>query len=57
VHHVSLSSPKLIPGDLDEPHPKVMAGMVLVALAVLFKENEIRENIKRIIDGGLGKEY
>jgi O-antigen/teichoic acid export membrane protein len=36
---------------------KVMAGMVLVALAVLFKENEIRENIKRIIDGGLGKEY
>jgi O-antigen/teichoic acid export membrane protein len=36
---------------------KVMTGAVLVALAVLVKENEIRENIRKVIRGGLGKDY
>ena len=34
---------------------KMITGMVLVALGVLFKENEIRENIKKYIRGGSGK--
>ena len=34
---------------------KMITGMVLVALAILFKENEIRENIRRYIRGGSGK--
>ena len=29
---------------------KMIAGTVLVALAILFKENEIRENIKQYIE-------
>jgi hypothetical protein len=31
---------------------KIVTGAVLVGLAVLFKENEIRENIRKYIDGG-----
>lgn len=34
---------------------KVMAGAMLVGLAILFKENEIRENIRRVVGDGLGK--
>ena len=34
---------------------KMITGMVLVALGILFKENEIRENIKKSIRGGSGK--
>jgi peptidoglycan biosynthesis protein MviN/MurJ (putative lipid II flippase) len=34
---------------------KIITGTVLIALAVLFKENEIRENIGKVIHGGLGK--
>ena len=30
---------------------KVITGTVLVALAILFKENEIRENIKKYLGG------
>ena len=35
---------------------KMIAGTVLVALAILFKEKEIRENIKKYIRGGSGRE-
>jgi O-antigen/teichoic acid export membrane protein len=36
---------------------KMVTGMVLVGLAILFKENEIRENIRKYIRGGSGKEF
>ena len=35
---------------------KIMTGTVLVALAILFKENEIRENIRKYIRGGSDKD-